>query len=415
MANSTKPLTNTEVDKAKAKTKEYNLSDGKGLSLRVKPNGSKNWIFNYLNPITQKRTNMGFGQYPDVSLAQAREKRTEARGILAQGFDPKAYKDQEANRIQELNSQTVERVTSRWFEIKQTQTTKAYAEDIWGSLNNHIFPKLGATPLHQIKAKDVIEALEPLASQGKLETVKRICQRFNEVMTYAVNLGMLEHNPTIGIRAAFKPPEKKHMPAIKPEELPELMQTISMASIKIVTRCLLEWQLHTMSRPSEAAGARWDEINLEDKTWVIPPERMKKRKEHIVPLTEQTLAILEYLKPISGNRDYLFPADRNPKSHTSEQTANRALERMGYKGRLVAHGFRSIASSALNQHGFDPDVIEAALAHVDKNEVRRAYNRTDYLERRRVLMAWWSEYIVNASTGHFTQGVARKALRAVNG
>ncbi|WAJ69741.1 integrase domain-containing protein [Catenovulum adriaticum] len=414
MANTTKALTNTQIERAKTKPKEYNLSDGQGLSLRIKPIGSKNWVFNYLSPLTQKRTNIGFGQYPDVTLAQAREKRTEARAILAQGYDPKAYKNQETNRVQELKSQTLERVASRWFEIKQTQTTKAYAEDIWRSLNNHIFPTVGATPLHELKAKNVIAALEPLASQGKLETVKRICQRLNEVMTYAVNLGMLEHNPTIGIRAAFKPPEKKHMPAIKPEELPELMQTISMASIKIVTRCLLEWQLHTMSRPSEAAGARWDEINWDDNTWVIPPERMKKRKEHIVPLTEQTLAILEYLKPISGKRDYLFPADRDPKSHTNEQTANRALERMGYKGRLVAHGFRSIASSALNQHGFDPDVIEAALAHVDKNEVRRAYNRTDYLERRRVLMAWWSEYIVNASTGHFTQGVARKALRAVN-
>jgi len=171
------------------------------------------------------------------------------------------------------------------------------------------------------------------------------------------------------------------------------MKDISYASIKLVTRYLIEWQLHTMVRPSEAAGAKWQEIDFENKLWIIPAERMKKKREHLVPLTEQTLEILERLRPLSGHREYLFPADRNPRSHINEQTANMALKRMGYEKRLVAHGLRALASTTLNQHGFDPDVVEAALAHIDKNEVRRAYNRADYLERRRVMMDWWSDNV----------------------
>jgi integrase len=189
------------------------------------------------------------------------------------------------------------------------------------------------------------------------------------------------------------------MPTITPEELPQLMRDISYASIKLVTRFLIEWQLHTMVRPSEAAGAKWSEIDLENKVWIIPAERMKKKREHAVPLTDQILEILNSLKPISGHREHVFPADRNPRHHINEQTANMALKRMGYEKRLVAHGLRALASTTLNQSGFDGDVVEAALAHVDKNEVRRAYNRADYLDRRRVMMSWWSKYIEQAQLG----------------
>lgn len=224
-------------------------------------------------------------------------------------------------------------------------------------------------------------------------------QRLNEIMAYAVNIGLIHANPLTGIRSAFQKPQKVHMPTITPEELPELMKDLSYASIKIVTRCLVEWQLHTMVRPSEAAGTRWDEIDFTTNTWTIPAKRMKKKREHQVPLTQQTLEILERLKPISGHREYVFPADRDPRSHISAQTANMALKRMGYEKRLVAHGLRALASTTLNQEGFDPDVIEAALAHVDKNDVRRAYNRADYLERRKPVMNWWSGFIESAAIG----------------
>jgi integrase len=200
------------------------------------------------------------------------------------------------------------------------------------------------------------------------------------------------------------------MPTLTPEELPELMKALSTASIKLVTRFLIEWQLHTMVRPSEAAGAKWSEIDLHQKTWTIPPERMKKGKEHIVPLSPPAIGLLNAIQPISGHREHVFPADRNPKSHTNSQTANMALKRMGFKDRLVAHGMRALASTTLNEQGFDGDVIEAALAHVDKNSVRAAYNRAQYIEQRRDMMDWWSEYILQAANGNMS--LSNKIIKA---
>lgn len=205
------------------------------------------------------------------------------------------------------------------------------------------------------------------------------------------------------------------MSTLLPSELPELMQTLANASIKIVTRFLIEWQLHTMVRPGEAAIAKWENIDFEAKLWNIPAEDMKKKRAHSVPLTPQALNLLNAIKPISGHREFIFPADRKPSKPSCSQTANRALSRMGFKGRLVAHGMRSIASTTLNEQGFDGDVIEAALAHIDRNEVRRAYNRAEYLERRKALMIWWSEHIEKAATGNMSLSANRhKGLSVVN-
>ena len=177
------------------------------------------------------------------------------------------------------------------------------------------------------------------------------------------------------------------------------MLAIANASIKKTTRCLIEWQLHTMTRPAEAATTCWADIDFEKKTWTIPAERMKKRRVHVIPLTEPALALLKTIKPYSGHREFVFPADRNPRTHCNSQTANMALKRMGFEGRLVSHGMRSMASTTLNEHGWDAELIEVALAHVDKDEVRSAYNRAEYIERRRSMMEWWSNHIDKAATG----------------
>ena len=175
-----------------------------------------------------------------------------------------------------------------------------------------------------------------------------------------------------------------------------------------------EWQLHTMTRPIEAVTARWEDINLDKNIWVIPADRMKMKRPHTIPLTSQSLALLNVLKPISGHREFLFPEHRDPRTHANSQTANMAIKRMGFEGQLVSHGLRALASTTLNEEGFDPDVIEAALAHIDKNEVRRAYNRAEYLERRHALMCWWSEHIENASTGNISIAGLR-GLKVVGG
>lgn len=411
MARIVKPLTNTEIKQAKSKEKEYSLSDGKGLMLSVRPSGSKVWIFKYYRPFTKKRTNLTFGPYPEISLAEARKMHLEANTLLAKDIDPKEQRDQEAIRGKEDAENTFKSVAEQWFEVKRTNVTENYAIDVWRSFERHVFPSIGNHPISRLKATTAIQTLKSIAAKGSLETVKRLCQRINEVMTFAVNVGMIDSNPLAKINAAFEAPKTKNMPTLTPQELPFLMQKLSTASIKLTTRCLIEWQLHTMTRPSEAAGATWAELNLERGLWVIPANRMKNGKEHSVPLTDQTLALLEVMKPISHHREFIFPADRDPSRHTNEQTANAALKRMGFAGKLVSHGLRAIASTTLNEQGFDPDVIESALSHIDSDEVRRAYNRADYLERRRSLMAWWSEHIEKASSGSVCLG--HKHLKVV--
>ncbi len=414
MAKLTKPLTNTEVKHAKAKDKEYNLADGEGLQLRVKPNGSKLWLLNYQRPYTKKRTNLSLGSYPETSLADARKKRVTARELLAKKIDPKEHKDDQHREKLLAASHTLRSVAEDWFTIKKTTIAEVTAKSLWRKFENHVFPKLGHRPIDKISAPETIEMLKPLAAKGNLETTGKLIGHLNNIMTHAVNIGILQHNSLSGIRSAFETAKATNMPTIKPHEIGKLMSDLSYASIKLVTRCLIEWQLHTMTRPSESAKAQWSGIDLENKLWVIPAERMKMKLEHKVPLTGQTLAILERLKPISGHREYLFPSYSNHHKHCNVESANKALGRMGYKNKLVAHGLRALASTTLNEQGFDPDVIEAALAHVDKNQVRAAYNRAEYLERRRALMQWWSEHIQKASQGDMSMVSTFKGLRGVS-
>jgi integrase len=399
MAKKVTPLTNTQIKQAKPKDKEYNLSDGEGLMLRLKPTGSKLWIFNYYHPFTNKRVNISFGSYPDLSLADAREKRIYSRKLLANDIDPKEERDTKKLTLFKIHAETFTIVAKDWYLLKANKVADKTGQKIWNSIENHLLGELGKYPITKINAPLVIDVLKPIAIKGNLELVRRLCQRMNEIMNFAVNVGLIHANPLVGIKAAFDAPKTTHLATIKPNELPEFMKTLSYASIKIVTRCLIEWQLNTLTRPSEAATAKWSEIDFDKQLWIIPADKMKMKREHIIPLTEQSLFLLERMKSISGHREYVFPANNDPKRHTNTETANMALKRMGYKNKLVSHGFRALASTTLNEQGFEPDVIEAALAHVDKNEVRRAYNRSDYLDRRRVMMNWWSEHIEQARTG----------------
>jgi len=413
MARITKPLTNTEVKQAKSKDKVYTLSDGGGLQLRIKPNGSKLWLFDYIKPYTKKRTCLSFGSFPDLSLADARSKRDSARELLAKDIDPKEHRDESSRLNETAHANTFEHISAKWIEGKKAKVSADHAADTWRSLELHIFPSIGKIPIHKITTVKAIDIINPIAAKGSLKTVKRLCQRLNEIMVYAVNTGLVDNNPLAGISKAFQTPVKHHLPTLKPEQLPELLKTLTYASIKTTTRCVIEWQLHTMVRPSEASGARWDEIDFDKKQWNIQAERMKSKKAHTAPLSEQALALLEIMKPISSRSEYVFVSDRNPKKPTNASTANVALKRMGYEKKLVAHGLRALASTILNEEGFDPDVIEAALAHTGKDEVRNAYNRAIYLERRKPMMQWWSNHIETAATGNMSLA-GKQGLKIVN-
>lgn len=396
MARTTRPLTNTEVLRTKALEKDLTLHDGDGLFLIVKTSGKKLWRFRYQRPATKQRTMMGLGAFPALSLADARGLRADYLALLANGIDPQIQAEAVEEEQKIALDSIFSTVAANWSQLKSKSVTPDYAKDIWRSLQKDVFPAIGEIPVQQIKARTLVEALEPIKARGALETVRRLVQRINEIMIYAVNTGLIDANPASGIGMAFEKPKKQNMPTLRPEELPKLMRSLIMSNLSVSTRCLIEWQLLTLVRPSEASGARWTEIDLDTKLWTIPAERMKAKREHVVPLSPQALDILEVMKPISAHREYVFPSRNNPKQPMNSQTANAALKRIGYGQKLVAHGLRSIASTAMNEAGFNSDVIETALSHVDKDEVRRAYNRALYIEQRKELLSWWGAIITSS-------------------
>lgn len=393
MARTTRPLTNTEVLRSKAIDKDLTLHDGDGLFMVVKTTGKKLWRFRYQRPATKQRTMMGLGAFPALSLADARRLRSDYLSLLANGIDPQTQAEQVTEQQQIALDSIFSTVAANWFALKQASVTADYAKDIWRSLEKDVFPSIGEIPVQEIKARKLVEALEPIKARGALETVRRLVQRINEIMIYAVNTGLIDANPASGVGMAFEKPKRQNMPTLRPEELPKFMRSLAMSNLSVSTRCLIEWQLLTLVRPSEASGTRWIEIDLNTKLWTIPAERMKAKREHIVPLSPQALEILSVMKLISDHREYIFPSRNDPKKPMNSQTANAALKRIGYGGKLVAHGLRSIASTALNEAGFNSDVIESALAHSDKNEVRRAYNRSTYINQRIEIMDWWGNQV----------------------
>lgn len=397
MAKQIKPLSPTQVTKAKPLEKEYSLADGNGLYLRIKPNGAKLWIFNYIHPTTKKRKNISLGTFPDITLASAREKTRELRQLVAEGVDPKTHRDNQRFNAQIAQSHTLRAIAEEWFEVKKHDVSDDYADDIWRSLELHVFPNLGNMPVSELSAPTVIQTLRPIEAKGALETVRRVCQRLNEVMTYAHHCGKVEVNRLEKISKAFKKPKADHMSTISPDELHTLMQAMSLANIKLATRCAFEFQLHTLTRPVECAAAEWSEIDFENKLWVISKDKMKMKRDHKIPLSHASIQLLNFMKPISYGQRYVFPSSKSVDEHMNSQSVNAALKRAGMKGKLVSHGMRSIGSTALNEQGFNKDAIELCLAHVDKNTIRDIYNNAEYLEERRKIMDWWSNFILDAS------------------
>ena len=411
MARITKPLRDTEVKNAKPKDKEYNLSDGEGLSLRIKPNGSKLWIFNYYRPYTKKRANIGFGQYPALSIAEARKLRLDARELLAKDIDPKADREDKAQEEKNTLENTFSKYAEAWKEIKTAQWKEPTIRRAHQTLSKHALPVLKDLPISQVKPKQIIAIMKPIIAEGKRETVKRLCSFINQIMRLAVADGSIEFNPISDLSGFFPTAERQHFKTLKPEQLPYLLKVMARARISVITRYMFELQLHTAVRPVEAATARWEEFNLEEKLWIIPANKMKKNREHIIPLSPQVVDLVELLRPISGKKDYLFPGVKHPSSHANRETVNTAMKRNGLKGQIVSHGLRALFSTTCNEQDFESEIIETSLAHLDKNVTRRSYNRSEYLERRRKLMCWWSAHIEKASVGSLSV-ISLKELRA---
>jgi integrase len=390
-------LTDRKIKSIPATGKEQTFSDGNCLMLRVRANGTKSWRFKYT--VNKKVTKITLGRYPAVNLAAARDIALNYMRLLARGVDPKEYESTKKLQVSRKQANTFLAAAELWFERKKPTVTARHAAREWRTLEMYIFPKMQNMPLENVTAIDTIEMLRPLEAGGKHSTIKRICQSLNQIMDYSVNHGFINANPLAKIIKVFTKNTVEHMATIRPEELPDFLTALNGSqTIQNKTKLLILWQLHTMTRSKEAAGTKWKDINVEEAVWVVPAEEMKRRRAHRVPLTPATLAILEQMKPLSVHHEYVFPSERNEKSHASTYTVNAAIKRsLGYKGKLVAHGLRSVASTALHEKGYDSLLVEACLAHADENETRAAYNRSDYLEQRRPIMGWWSEFVEQAN------------------
>lgn len=386
-------LTDMKIKKAKGKPKPYKLSDGGGLFLLVKPGGSKLWQQKYR--INGKEKLLSHGPYPEISLKQAREKRDEARELIAEDRDPAVQK-----KLDEIAKETQKRSTFRLLaeEYLEHMEERNLAQSTMTKKKWYLLTL--AEPIHnrpvaEITPAECLHMLKRIERRGRRESAKKLCGEVSAVFRYAVSTLRAETDPTWAIRDALLPPQVKNRAAILDEkEFGKLLREIENFQGYQITKDAMMFQIYTMTRPGEVRGAAKQEFDLEKDAWTVPIERMKMRREHVVPLSRQAKALVELNWPNVDGVELIFPSLVSNRRRLSENTFNSALRRMGYgKEEVTAHGFRSTASTILNERGFDPEVIEAALAHVDKNSVRRIYNRTTYWDRRAVLMQEWADLV----------------------
>ena len=389
-----KSLSDTTVRNAKPKPKPYKVSDGEGLFLLVTPSGGKYWRLKYF--FAAKEKTLALGVYPEVTLADARERRAQARKALASGKDPGEVKKETKRLLIEKHENTFEVIAREWHQNRLAKWTPEHAKKILKRLEMHVFGRIGTRPIADITTHDLLAVMRKIEEHGG-EIAHRLLQICGQVFSYAVITRRAATNPAVSLRGALKPVVKNNHAYIKPNELPEYLKTLEAYDGALQTKLALKYLLLTFVRTGELRGARWTEIDVKKAEWRIPAERMKMRETHIVPLSRQAIAVLIELKPLTGQWEFVFPNQHKHSGQMSENTILFALYRMGYHSRATGHGFRSTASTVLNENGFPPDVIERQLAHGERDKVRAAYNHAQYLPERRKMMQWWADYLDRAS------------------
>ena len=374
------------------------LHDGDGLYLWVYLDGRKYWRLRYWQ--ADKEKSLSLGVYPKISLSDARKQCDELRKQLQANLDPSA--ERKATLLQQklalVNS--FEAVALEWYNKQLHTWVPHHASDVKRRLESNIFPTLGKRPIDQISAPELLETLRKIESRGAYDLAHRVLQVCGQVFRYGIATGRCSRNLSTDLRGALTPHVKQHQSAVRPEELPELLRAIAKydETGDRQTRLALQLLAQTFVRTSELIGAEWVEFDLDHALWIIPAERMKMKTEHIVPLARQAITLLTELKQISRGSRFVFPG-RNRDKPISNNTMLFALYRMGYKGKMTGHGFRAVASTLLNETGFTPDAIERQLAHCERNEVRGAYNRAEYLSERKKMMQFWADHLDKLQAG----------------
>jgi integrase len=380
------------IKHAQPKDKTYRLYDGGGLYLEVRPNAGRYWFLKYRALDKEKRASLG--PYPRVSLAQARIDAEVERCKVREGVDLLAERKAK-KAARRISAETTFEAIAREWHANQSDWTEKHRSQVIESLEVDVFPAIGERPIAELTSPEVLACLKVIEGRGALEIARRVRQRCSAVFRFAIASGRANSDPASTLSDALKVPDVQHMAAIAPNELPELLRKIRAYDGSLQTRLALELLSLTFVRTVELRGAKWEEIDLEcdSPRWVIPAERMKMRREHIVPLSQQAKAVLQQLKVLNENRDHVLPGERNPRQPISENTVLYALYRLGYHSRMTGHGFRAVASTVLNECGWRPDVIEKQLAHEQKSKVRAAYNRAQYLEERGAMMQAWADML----------------------
>jgi integrase len=384
-------LTDTTCKNVKPANKSRKLSDAGGLYLEVMPSGSKYWRLKYRYGGKEKR--VAFGVYPEVSLKDAREKRDKARKLIAEGMDPSYEKKQEKLKRHINQANSFEIIAREWHEHRKLGWTIRHADYVLKRLEADIFPALGFKPIHEISAPELLVALRAVENRGAIDIAHRLLQTTGQIFRYAIATGRSQHDIAADLRGALKSIKRENFARLEAKELPEFLMKLDGYDGDLQTKLALKLLILTFTRSGEIRGASWEEFDFEKREWRIPAERMKMKEPHIVPLSDEALEVLEKLRLINGQRSYLFPNRNKPHTFISENTLLYAVYRMGYHNQTTVHGFRALASTILNEHGFRPDVIERQLAHAERNKVRAAYNHAQYLPERREMMQWWGDYI----------------------
>jgi integrase len=391
-------LTDRAIKNAKASTRIKKLSDGDGLVLVVYPNGSKYWVYRYRHLGREKTLSLGI--YPEVTLAEARLKLTEARKLKSQGQDPSEARRELKRQAAVSAENSFEAIAREWITAKSSGWTPRYAEFIVQRMEKDLFPKLGSRPIKEITAPEVLSVVRLIEGRGALDLANRALQYCGQVFMFGIATGRADRNPAGDLKGALKTHVKKHFAHLKAIELPDFLEKLEAYTGDRQTMLAVKLLMLTFVRTTELRGAEWAEIDLAKAEWRVPADRMKMRRDHIVPLSRQAVAVLKELQSINGKWKYVFPNPFKPIKHMSENAVLYALYRMGYHSRATGHGFRHTASTVLNESGlFHGDVIERQLAHVQGNKVRGVYNHAEYLPERRKMMQWWADYLDQIRAG----------------
>ncbi|MEJ2124709.1 MAG: integrase arm-type DNA-binding domain-containing protein [Alphaproteobacteria bacterium] len=400
-------LTEIAIKSAKLKDKPYKLSDALGLYLLVQPNGSRLWRLKYR--YSGKEKLLALGRYPEINLRVARERRDEARLLLKEGKDPAAERKTKKHEARIAVKNTFESVAFEFAEKQNVVWTTGYRKATLRRLELNIFPDLGRSPIAEITPLQFLEVVRKIEARGATELAHRMTQVCGQIFRYAVIEGRCPRDITTDLRGALIPHVTKHMPAIRPGELPELLIAIKGYDGEPLVRLGQQFLALTFVRTGELIGAMWPEFDETETLWYIPAPRMKMKLEHLVPLARQTRELLTQLRAVNGQRRFVFASPAKPHKHISNNTLLYALYRLGYHSRMTGHGFRAVASTIFNEqrsegrHSFDRDAIERQLAHVERNKVRGAYNRAEYIITRREMMQWWADYLDEQAGGQFVE------------